>query len=42
VTVTGYTRAFLDEFTLQPSLKTVAAGVTTIEVPAILRVRVYS
>jgi hypothetical protein len=42
LTVSGYTRSFLDEFTLQPSLKTVAAGVTTIEVPAILRVRVYS
>jgi hypothetical protein len=42
LTVTGYSRSFLDEFNLQPSLKTVAAGVTTIEVPAILRVRVYS
>lgn len=42
LSVAGYSRAFLDEFNLQPSLKTVAAGVVTIEVPAILRVRVQS
>ena len=40
--VGGYTFAFTEDFNLQPKLTTTLAGVTTYELPAILRVRVYS
>lgn len=38
LTVTGYTHSWIDEFNLQPTLKSVIGGVTNLEVPAILRV----
>jgi hypothetical protein len=38
--VSGYNSSWTDEFNLQPALKTQLGGVTTIEVPAILRVYV--
>jgi hypothetical protein len=41
LTVSGYRSGWVDEFNLQPSLKTTLAGVVTIEVPAILRVFVH-
>ena len=39
--VSGYGSGWIDEFVLQPSIKTTLAGVVTIEVPAILRVYVH-
>jgi hypothetical protein len=39
--VSGYGSGWVDETTLQPSLKTTLAGVVTIEVPAIVRVFVH-
>lgn len=42
LTVAGYGSACVGEFTIQPTLKTITAGVTTYEVPAILRVYVQS
>lgn len=41
LTVTGYGSAWCDEFILHPTLKTTIGGVTTYEVPAILRVYVH-
>jgi hypothetical protein len=41
LTVTGYGSAWCDEFVIQPTLITVLAGVTTREVPGILRVLVH-
>lgn len=41
LTVSGYSSGWIDEFILQPSIKTTLAGVVTIEVPAILRVYVH-
>jgi hypothetical protein len=41
LTVSGYGSGWIDEATLQPSLKTTLAGVVTIEVPAIVRVFVH-
>jgi hypothetical protein len=41
LTVSGYSSGWVDEMTLQPSLKTTLAGVVTIEVPAIVRVFVH-
>lgn len=41
LTVSGYGSAWCDEFTLQPTLKSVINGVTTFELPAILRVYVH-
>lgn len=41
VTVSGYGSAWCDEFNLQPTLKEVVGGVTTFQVPAILRVKAY-
>jgi hypothetical protein len=41
LTVSGYGSGWVDEMTLQPSLKTTLAGVVTIEVPAIVRVFVH-
>jgi hypothetical protein len=41
LTVTGYGSAWCDEFVIQPTLITVLAGVTTREVPGILRVMVH-
>lgn len=42
LSVTGYGSAWTDEFTIQPSLKEINAGVTTYSLPAILRVYVLS
>lgn len=36
--LTGYQSAWIDEFTVQPSLATLAGGVTVRQVPAIVRV----
>ncbi len=41
LTVTGYGTAYCDEWTVQPTLVTTLAGVTTREFPAILRVLVH-
>jgi hypothetical protein len=41
LTVSGYSSGWIDEFNLQPALKTTLAGVVTIEVPAIIRVYVH-
>lgn len=41
ITVTGYGSAWCDEFTVQPTIVTVVAGVVTREVPGILRVFVH-
>jgi hypothetical protein len=38
--VTGYSQSWCDEVTLHPMLKTTLAGVTTFELPAILRIYV--
>lgn len=40
ITVSGYTHSWTDEFVLHPTLKEVVGGVTTLSVPAILRVYV--
>ena len=42
LTVSGYTTAWTDEATLQPMLNNITAGMTTKEVPLILRVFVHS
>lgn len=42
LTVSGYGSASIGEFSLQPAIKVIEAGVTVIGVPAILRVRVWS
>lgn len=41
LTVTGYGSGWVDEFNLQPTLKMTLAGLTTYEVPAIVRVYVF-
>lgn len=38
LSVSGYSASWVDEWSLQPSIKTTLAGITTIEVPAIIRV----
>jgi hypothetical protein len=40
--VSGYASGSIGDFTVQPALKTLQAAVTTVEIPAILRVRVWS
>lgn len=42
LTVSGYSSGWTDEFNVQPTLKTTQAGITTFELPAILRVYVKS
>lgn len=42
LTVSGYGSAWTDEWNIQPLLKNINAGMTTLELPAILRVYAHS